>query len=119
MRIVNEPVKIGWDGDELVMEVHPVLETTLPELSEAAAEAVEVVEGEEGEVADVVVAEVDFESRDPLSYVIEQFVAATSTRAGELDWHLAEELVARSDGVPAAAGQAIKNAATSAASEID
>lgn len=25
VRIINEPVKIGWFGDELVMEVHPVL----------------------------------------------------------------------------------------------
>jgi len=54
-----------------------------------------------------------------LVYVIEQFVTVTSVRAGQLDWHLAEELIARSDGVPTAVGQAIKNAATSAASEID
>jgi L,D-transpeptidase ErfK/SrfK len=115
VRIINEPVKIGWDGDELVMEVHPVLETTLPVESEAAAEAAEVVEGEEGDGAGVAVQEVDFVRKDPLAYVIEQFVAVTGTRAGQLDWHLAEELVDRSDGVPTAVGQAIKNAAASAA----
>jgi len=27
VRIVNEPVKFGWSGDALVMEVHPVLES--------------------------------------------------------------------------------------------
>ena len=115
VRIINEPVKIGWNGDELVMEVHPVLETVLPEQSEAAAEAAEVVEGEEGAGAEVAVADVDFVGKDPLAYVIEQFVTVTSVRAGELDWHLAEELVHRSDGVPTAVGQAIKNAAASAA----
>ena len=26
VRIINEPVKIGWDGDEIVMEVHRTLE---------------------------------------------------------------------------------------------
>ena len=77
--------------------------------------AAEVVKSEEGEGAEVAVAEVDFVSKDPLAYVIEQFVTATSLRAGELDWHLAEELVDRSDGVPTAVGQAIKNAAASAA----
>jgi len=55
VRIINEPVKIGWDGDALVMEVHPVLETTLPTPSEAETEAAQVVEGEEGEGAEVAV----------------------------------------------------------------
>ena len=30
VRIINEPVKIGWFGDELVMEVHPVLAAPPP-----------------------------------------------------------------------------------------
>lgn len=30
VRIINEPVKIGWFGDELVMEVHPVLAAAAP-----------------------------------------------------------------------------------------
>ena len=114
VRIINEPVKIGWEGDRLVMEVHPVLEVAMPPSVDAAA-----VPGDDVEGADVVVDEDDFVARDPLAYVIEQFVAVTGTRAGELDWHLAEELLDRADGIPSEVGEAIKNAATSAAFEID
>lgn len=102
VRIINEPVKIGWVGDELVMEVHPVLEVAMPEQGED--------ETEEG-VADVV------EVKDPLTYVTERFIAVTEIRPGQLDWYLAEEMVARSDGIPAPVGQEIKNAAASAAFE--
>jgi L,D-transpeptidase ErfK/SrfK len=84
VRIINEPVKFGWNGDKLVMESHPKLE--------------------EGD-------------RDPLTIVTELFINATGERAGELDWHLVEEIVGRSDGIPVPVGQGIKNAAASAASE--
>ncbi|MDJ0813272.1 MAG: L,D-transpeptidase family protein [Woeseiaceae bacterium] len=107
VRIVNEPVKMGWVGDELVMEVHPVLESAAPQAEEDSTT---------GEVK-----EVAFEDlppvKDPLTYVTEQFIATTADRAGQLDWHLAEELIEHSDGIPMAVGQEIKNAATSAASE--
>ena len=106
VRIINEPVKVGWMGDELVMEVHPVLES-------AESQAEETPDGEITEVA----FEESPPSRDPLTYVTERFIATTAERAGELDWNLAEQLVERSDGIPAPAGQAIKNAATSAAFE--
>lgn len=84
VRIVNEPLKFGWSGDELVMEAHPRLEAS---------------------------------DRDPLTSVTELYISATGERAGKLDWHLAEEIVGRSDGVPVPVGRGIKNAATSAASE--
>jgi len=105
VRIVNEPVKMGWNGDQLVMEVHPVLEV-------AAPPAVEDDAVEDGEVAaEVIVAEV----KDPLTYVTEQFIVTTGERAGQLDWHLAEQVVERSDGIPTPVGEGIKNAAASAA----
>ena len=47
----------------------------------------------------------------------EQFVAATNVRPGELNWRAAEVLLNRASGIPAPVGRAIKNAATSAASE--
>ena len=47
----------------------------------------------------------------------EQYVAATAVRAGELDWQIAETLLEQANGIPAPAGRAIKNAATSAAFE--
>jgi len=96
VRIVNEPVKMGWDGDQLVMEVHPILDVAVPL-------AVEDDAVEEGEV------------KDPLTYVTEQFIVTTGERAGQLDWHLAEQIVERSDGIPTPVGEGIKNAAASAA----
>jgi L,D-transpeptidase ErfK/SrfK len=107
VRIVNEPIKMGWDGDQLVMEVHPVLDVVAPEAGEDTQE-----EGTD-DLEDVVVAE----NKDPLTHVTEQFIVTTSERAGQLDWHLAEQIVARSDGIPTPVGQTIKNAAASAAFE--
>lgn len=107
VRIVNEPIKMGWDGDQLVMEVHPVLEVLAPQLREDAQE-----EGTDDSEEVIVV-----ENKDPLTHVTEQFVVMTSERAGQLDWQLAEQIVARSDGIPAPVGQEIKNAAASAAFE--
>jgi len=105
VRIVNEPVKMGWDGDQLVMEVHPILEV-------AARPAVEDDAVEEGEVA---VEELAVDVKDPLTYVTERFIVTTGERAGQLDWHLAEQIVERSDGIPTPVGEGIKNAAASAA----
>jgi len=101
VRIVNEPVKIGWYGDALVMEVHPVLKVEAL-LAESDVQPVE---------------DSDIVARDPLTIVTEQFITVTGERAGELDWHLVEEILGRSDGIPVAVGQRIKNAAASAASE--
>ena len=101
VRIVNEPVKIGWHGDELIMEVHPVLkvETLLAESDVQPDDDVDTV------------------ARDPLTMVTEQFITVTGDLAGKLDWYLAEDIVGRSDGIPVAVGQSIKNAAASAAPE--
>ena len=117
VRIINEPVKIGWDGDELVVEVHQTLEVTPP-----VAEDIEAPEAGEA------VAESDTESdaeavveaplvRDKLTSLTEQFVAVTNARPGKLYWEVAEQLLERADGVPALVGRQIKDAATSAASE--
>ena len=67
--------------------------------------------------ADVQLPVPDPQSKDPLTYVTEQFIAATAERAGQLDWDRVEELVGRSDGIPEVVGRRIKNAATSAAFE--
>jgi L,D-transpeptidase ErfK/SrfK len=122
VRIVNQPVKIGWDGEQLVMEAHPVLETAVVQdpgdvgtetpSDQGDNEAVVAIDG-----AAIVSADSQSEVKDPLTYVTEQFIVATSTRAGQLDWHLAERIVHRSDGIPAFVGTSIKNAATSAAFE--
>jgi len=112
VRIINEPVKMGWVGDALVMEVHPVLEVAMPQPEQGDAEE----NGEEPVEEIVEVVEV-VEAKDPLTYVTEQFIATTAERAGQLDWDLAEQLVERSDGIPVTVGEGIKNAAASAAFE--
>ena len=108
VRIIDEPVKIGWEGDMLVAEIHPPLESARPLVGESP-ERLERLD------ADTDLPAPDPGARDPLTYVTEQFIVATAERAGQLDWDRVEALVARSDGIPEAVGRGIKNAATSAA----
>ncbi len=133
VRIINAPVKLGWEGDQLVMEVHPVLESgpvvtadepvhetgndgTLASVSAEGVTASDELQSEELAAAGVAVGVlIKAPAKDPLTYVTEQFVAATDTRPGELDWAEVEEVVLRADGIPVAVGTGIKNAATSAA----
>ncbi len=110
VRIIDVPVKMGWDGEALVAEVHPLLEVPQP-LVEESLEQIEQLD------ADIEIPEVEFVSKDPLTHVTEQFITVTAVRPGQLDWNLVEVLVERSDGIPVAVGVSIKNAATSAASE--
>ena len=116
VRIINVPIKMGWSGNELVMEAHPVLETNTPTVDDPA-EAPVAVAVEDAVVEDVALEVEDIITRDPLTFVTEQFITATGERAGQLDWHLAEEIVGRADGIPVPVGTGLKNAATSAASE--
>jgi hypothetical protein len=55
--------------------------------------------------------------KDSMTLLTEQFVAVTGLRRAELDWDMAEVLLQRANGIPTPVGQAIKNAATSAASD--
>jgi len=110
VRIINAPVKIGWDGEVLVAEVHPLLESAQP-LVDESLEQIEALD------ADVELPPPNPDSKDPLTHVTEQFIAATAEQAGQLDWDRVEELVGRSDGIPEVVGTRIKNAATSAAFE--
>ena len=115
VRIINEPVKLGWDGDMLVMEAHRVLDVALPPEPEPDPAADTVTPGSEVAVAaEVVVPEAP---RDRMTYLTEQYIDVTATRAGELDWDIAEGLLDTANGIPAPVGRAIKNAATSAASD--
>jgi L,D-transpeptidase ErfK/SrfK len=109
VRIINEPVKLGWEGDQLIMEVHRTLDVLpVPADETAAAVSIDAQAGPQ-------IIEPPMQSR--LTDLTVRFVAATSEQAGELDWDFAEELLERADGIPAAVGTTIKNAATSAASE--
>ncbi len=134
VRIINQPIKLGWQDEDLVIEVHPVLaegpttDEPLPPDGEVGEEIDVVVEeidpvseetavvAEDG-VSESPPAEVEVPARDPLTYVTEQFIVATAERPGQLDWTLIEDVVERADGMPVTAGQSIKNAATGTASE--
>jgi len=110
VRIINVPVKIGWEGELLVAEIHPLFESAQPFVEETL-EQIEELD------ADVQLSVQDPNHKDPLTHVTEQFIVATAERAGQLDWDLVEKLVERSNGIPETVGLGIKNAATSAAFE--
>jgi L,D-transpeptidase ErfK/SrfK len=110
VRIINAPVKLGWNGDALVAEIHPLLESRQLPL-EGSPQQVEKLDADTAPLVEVA------ESKDPLTQVTEQFIAVTAERAGQLDWHSIESLVERSNGIPEQVGESIKNAATSAAFE--
>jgi L,D-transpeptidase ErfK/SrfK len=104
VRIINEPVKVGWHGEELLMEVHRALD-------------VAPIETDSGEITTQVLPQdaIVQPERNILTVLTEQFVAATTTRAGVLDWERAEDLLEQADGIPVPVGRTIENAATSAA----
>jgi len=116
VRIINEPVKIGWQGDALVLEAHPILESSVGKTSDEPSPDDAIAE-DTPDAIDVVAEDDSTGDKDPLTYVTEQFIVATAERAGELDWSLVEAAISRSDGMPVSVGAGIKNAATSAASE--
>ena len=99
VRIINEPVKVGWDGDDLVIEVHETLE-----VNESGSEAEEESENTPN-------------FRNAMTVLTAQFVAATNRKAGLLDWDTAEMLLARANGIPSVAGHKRTNTASSAAFE--
>ncbi|MBT8078676.1 MAG: hypothetical protein KJO31_08850, partial [Gammaproteobacteria bacterium] len=113
VRIIDEPVKLGWDGETLMMEVHRQLELP-PAVTDADPALLQSGIDADLEVFDVAQ---DPGKRDQLTLLTMQFVAATNTRPGELDWNAAEALLQQPSGIPVAVGRSIKNAATSAASE--
>ena len=104
VRIINEPVKVGWDGDRLVVEVHETLDVAEPDPA--------VESSPEGGTP-----EEPLPPRDAMTALTQQYVAATNDRPGALDWDKAEQLLESASGIPAVAGRQIKDAATSAASE--
>ncbi len=133
--IINEPVKMGWDGDELVLEVHRTLESVPPpdeatiadvaaaltaapdDSAEALAVAIAAPETPAEATAEPVVTEDADPATGGLTALTKSFVSATRLRQGDIDWDAAEAQVMNPTGIPAPVGQEIKNAATSAASE--
>jgi L,D-transpeptidase ErfK/SrfK len=103
VRIINEPIKLGWEGDTLVMEAHPVLESAMPDLEDLPPELLERMDA--AELTELPVAAV---VKNPLTMVTEKFIAATNERAGQLDWRIVELLIERSSGIPDTVGAGTK-----------
>ncbi|MBT8421596.1 MAG: L,D-transpeptidase family protein [Gammaproteobacteria bacterium] len=122
VRIINEPLKIGWDGEELVLEVHRTLSSAPPEdvtLADVAdvltanAAADDDVQSQTDETTEGTAPV----QQSGLTELTAQFVAATQDRQGAIDWEFAERQLVTPNGIPLAIGRSIKNAATSAAFE--
>jgi L,D-transpeptidase ErfK/SrfK len=76
VRIVNQPYKTGWRGDDLYLEVHPMLQT-----------------GDEDVAAD-------------MTMVIESYVNATKEREASVDWNRVVEVFRQQRGWPEKVGRA-------------
>lgn len=96
VQIVNQPYKFGWEGDDLYLEVHPPLTSSLAE--------------EKDDVADP-------NGTDPwsLTSLMELYIRVTDTRAAEVDWSLMDEVYAQRLGIPVKIGRAREPAAPVAA----
>ena len=103
VRIINEPIKLGWEGDTLVMEAHPLLESAMPDLEDLSPELLERMDA--AELVELPAATV---MKNPLTMVTEKFIAATSERPGQLDWQIVEQLIERSNGIPNTVGAGTK-----------
>ncbi|HZW59052.1 MAG TPA: L,D-transpeptidase family protein [Woeseiaceae bacterium] len=119
VQIINEPVKLGWDGDDLLIEVHRTLASPPPDdetLARVADAVVASAEDSDDSLAAAAGA-LPAPRESGLTRLTKQFVAVTGERQGELDWNAAEVQLARASGIPQPVGWHIKNAATSAAFE--
>ena len=76
VQIINQPVKFGWSGDDLYLEVHPPLESAATDASGA------------------------------MTVLAEEFVRATRERAAEVDWELIDRVFREQRGIPVRVGQA-------------
>jgi L,D-transpeptidase ErfK/SrfK len=81
VQIVNQPVKFGWQGDDLYLEVHPALEVV--EDPDA---------GSEGENADT------------MTLVTQAYVRATAEREGQVDWQRVAQTFEAKLGIPVKVG---------------
>ncbi|MEQ8207246.1 MAG: L,D-transpeptidase family protein [Woeseia sp.] len=124
--IINAPVKMGWDGDELVLEAHRILDVIAPPADAVLEDVADVLAGEANRALTIAQLQDPAMITEPqaatstangLTALTEQFVVVTAAQQGELDWAAAESQVAKPSGIPQSVGWRIKNAATSAAFE--
>jgi L,D-transpeptidase ErfK/SrfK len=76
VRLINQPIKLGWSGSSLMLEVHPPLGE-----DETARER-------------------------GMTFITERYVELTGERPAEVDWALVERVFSEERGIPVAIGQA-------------
>ena len=75
--MINEPLKFGWIGDELFLEVHRPLASA----EDSAAE--------------------------DMTLITRAYVAATGSRSAEVDWGLVAQVYKAQTGVPVSVGRRV------------
>ncbi len=88
VQILNQPIKAGWDGDALWLEVHPSLTTTQSE--DGDGPAIAELRGVPHSVTELTRA----------------IVRGSGERVAEIDWTLAEQVLLEANGIPVRIGQA-------------
>jgi L,D-transpeptidase ErfK/SrfK len=89
VQIVNQPYKLGWEGDALYLEVHPALDG-----DSAAAE-------------------------QGMTQLTEAYVQATQGRAAQVDWPLVEEVYRAKLGIPVRIASAVPAVAAAVSKNSD
>ncbi len=113
VRIVNQPVKAGWYGAELLLEVHPQLSEAQPEAAVdndgkvAVLAAAEPDTKTQADAADEAVPELalDAPAESLLTAATRALVAATTERPADIDWTAVDAAVAAASGEAVVVGR--------------
>ncbi|MGI9309048.1 MAG: L,D-transpeptidase family protein [Gammaproteobacteria bacterium] len=89
VRIVNQPFKMGWLGDDLYLEVHQPLDADGDEQSNS------------------------------LTAITQLYVSATRDRTADVDWQLVESVYTEQLGIPVRVGKASVDAVAQLRDELD
>jgi len=96
VQIVNQPIKLGWSGDDLYLEVHPSLEEGGASEEDAEGEIITQA-ADEAPVGD---------NSSSVTDIIELYVRATGDRAASVDWELIDTVYEERLGMPVKIGTA-------------
>ncbi|MEL6868775.1 MAG: L,D-transpeptidase family protein [Pseudomonadota bacterium] len=123
VRIVNQPVKLGWLNDALYVEAHVPLgmPATVAPASDGVADANAVAGADADSIAppDTNLAELDelADGEVDLTLMMRAFVAATRERQADADWQRMEAAVFAGLGVPVAVGVEVQTVSVTQSSD--
>ena len=110
VRIVNQPVKAGFRGARLWLEVHPALAVAATDAASSAAaqssENVAVVDAEPATAPGVDAGAVEAPATSLLTLATRALVTASADRPADVDWAAVEQAVTAASGVPVVVGTA-------------